>query len=232
MTRIAIVAPNPDWAEPREEDALKIEKFLRAASILSEDAIKEKVKLARRSAELRPRELQYIYYLDPAHGYAVRRFQVLTKDGRLRMESNLTNYTKLSDYDIWLATTSFTDYYTSEGSHPGEIFESPFVTHVIEFSKYSTTPVPDGQFTLNYTSPGTYVTDKTLPEAKALPSGAVRYRVPANPEDLNRVIEEARKGDTASSPRLTLKIVLMIGNTIALGALFAYLVIRRRVAKS
>ncbi len=231
MTRIEILAANPAWRPVQGSDLSDLERILREARTMSEATIKEKVALAKRSAELTPRELRYVYFLDPEIGYAVRRHQELSKDGRLRIQSDCTEHRELAGQEIRVATKCITDVYVAEGSYPGEIFEAPFVSRVLEVLEFNTKPVPDELFTLNYTVPGTNVTDMTLPEAIPGKRG-VAYRIPARPEDLDRVIEEARVLAQTSADRRTrgnwFKIVLIAGNIVALAGLLVYLAVRRR----
>jgi hypothetical protein len=238
MTRIAILAENPVWRLSQKEDFAELERMMRSAHTMTEQQIQEKLALAKKCKELIPREVEYIYYLDPQLCYAVRRFQELATDGRLRVQSDCTEHQKLAGYEIWLARKCRIDYYVADGTYPGEIFDTPFAGDVLEFSEFGTKPVPDEQFTLRYTTPGTSVTDMTLPEAKTAEGGAVSYKVPANPEDLDRVIEEARALTRAEAShrkwQKVVKIVLIVGNAGALAGLVVYLVVRyrRKVAAS
>jgi hypothetical protein len=214
-----------------------LEQILREARTMTEEQIKKKIALAKRTAELTPRELEYVYYLDPEQGYAIRRCQELSKDGRIRIQTDNSEHQQLPDYKIWLPKKCVTNVYISEGSYPGEIFDEPFVTQVLDVSEYSTTRVPEEQFTLKYTAAGTKVTDMTLPESK-LAKGGVSYRIPANPDDLDRVVLEAREltraGVERENSKNTLKIVLLAANVVAIAGLLVILVIRyrRKVIKS
>ena len=52
-------------------------------------------------------------------------------------------------------------------------------------------PVPVDRFSLRSSVPGTWVADSTLPQAKQMPRGVLRYVVPANPDHLDAVIQAA-----------------------------------------
>lgn len=77
--------------------------------------------------------------------------------------------------------------------------------------------------------------DNTLPEAK-LGKGGVGYTVPANPQDLDRVIAEARKAFHAQREgrrrHNNWKIVLLVGNMVVLVGALVILVIRYRRRKA
>ena len=177
-----------------------------------------------------PRKLQYVFYLDPQLGYAVRRWQALTEAGQLRSQAECTDHSKIPGHEIWLPRKWRTDNYIS-GNYPGEIFKVPFHTDLMEVSEFDTKRVPEEQFTLNYTVPGTNVMDNTLPEAK-LGKGGVAYKIPANRHDLDRVIEEARALTRAKAEsgewRNTLKVVVAVANGVGLAGLLIYLVVRYR----
>jgi hypothetical protein len=230
VIRIAVYAENQDWQIAQDLDLVALESMLRQTGKKSDQEIREYMAGIRRANELMPRELDYAYYLDPALGCAVRRFQELTNDGRLRVQSDCTKHQKLSGTEVWLAKNCVTAFYCSDGHYPGQIFDAPLVTQVMEVSEFSTTRVPEELFTLRYTTPGTDVIDGTLPGSES--GERVNYRVPANPNDLDHAIEEARKSSLGGSNRWKgqkgIRIVLIAGNAIALVGLLVYLVIRHR----
>jgi len=235
LTRIALLQDNPQWHLAQKSDLAKLEETLRGSTYTKEQ-IQTKLAIARRAKETTPRKLQQVWYLDPELGYAVRRWQQLSEAGQLRIQSDCTEHKKLPGHEIWLPAKCRTDFYIA-GDYPGESFNTPFWIDVMEVSEFGTKPVPDEQFTLKYTIPGSEITDNTLPEAK-LGEGPVSYTVPALPQDLDRVIEEARtlnreKAGSAKR-RNTFKTVLIVGNTVALAGLLVYLVVRyrRKAARS
>jgi hypothetical protein len=120
--------------------------------------------------------------------------------------------------------------------NPTDVSQTPRRTWLIEVSKFSTEPVPESQFTLDYKEPGTLVADYTLPEAKHS-QGGVTYRIPADPRDLDKAIAEARdftrEAAGAADKRSRLRVVILVANGIAMLVFAAYLVIRyRRASKS
>jgi len=89
MTRIEILANNPDWSpvSQNKEDDKKLADFLRAITEKSDAEIQKDIAAAGRRAELKPRQLRYVYYLGPTRRYAVCRVQQLMTDGGLRTQS-------------------------------------------------------------------------------------------------------------------------------------------------
>ena len=238
MTRVTIVNENPAWPGSQRADPAKIEQELRALKTgkQTEEDIKQQVEAVRRVKERTARNLNRVFYLDPEFGYAVRRWEERTEDGRLRIQTNCTEHEKLPEHGIWLPRNCCRECYTFDADDPGGFFKTPYLTHVMKVSEFSTKPVPDEQFTLNYTKPGTKVADATFPESKQ-GEDSVNYIIPADAKDLDRVIEEARTLARVKANRANqgnwFKIVLIGGNIAALATLVVYLVVRhqRKVAK-
>jgi hypothetical protein len=236
MTRVVVRADNPQWQIVQKTDLAALEKSLRANAANDERTIKGKLAIAKRRKETTPRTLQYVWYLDAELGYAVRRFEVLTEDGRRRSQSECTDHQQLPGHKIWPPWKCRTDEYFTYAD-PGELYPTPFRTELIDVLEFETKPVPEAQFSLNYTIPGTRITDKTLPEAKLAQAG-VTYVVPSNPEDLDRVIEEARTLAQLKASRAArvwwFKMLVIVGNILALAAVVACVVVRyrRKVAKT
>jgi hypothetical protein len=231
VVRIVMIVDNPRWGVVQKMDLGKIEKTLRDARTYSEPEIQKKIASIKRANELTSRKLKYVVDLDSDLGYAVRRWQQLSEDGRLRTQSDCTEHEKLPGYEIWLPRKCRTDYYIYEGTFPGEVFDTPLEITLMDVSEFGTKPVADEQFTLKYTIPGTQITDYTLPESK-LGSGGVSYRIPANPEDLDSAVEEARELTQAMAGRdkwsNALKMALLVGNVVALGGFLVFFVVRYR----
>jgi hypothetical protein len=236
LIRVAILLENPRWRGVQKTDPAAFERDLRKRQSetgrkTKEEEIQMRVAAARRARETTPRNLVHVFHLDPELGYAVRRWQEFTEDGGIRIQANCSEHQKVPGHEIWLPRESRTDYYVSDGEYPGEIFNTPFRTFVMEVVEFDTKPVPEDQFTLKYTMPGTVVGDNTLPESK-LGHGPVSYTVPAKPEDLDLVIAEARaitEARAVGAKRVNwFKIMLISVNIVGLVGLLAYLVVRRR----
>jgi hypothetical protein len=169
MTRISISAENPAWRVANNSDPDVLEKALRKNGRKgreAEERIKKSLAESRRRKELTPRRLEYVFYLDPELGYALRRSQERTEDGKLRIQCDCTDHEKLPGHEIWLPRTCRREIYVKPS---GELVDAPVVTVLIRVSHFGTDPVPEEQFTLNYTSPGTLVSDNRK---------GVTYRVP------------------------------------------------------
>jgi hypothetical protein len=235
LMRVAITMENPAWRKIQGLDIAEFERELRAEKKLgnhAEEDIKREVAVMKMAKEGTSRNLEYVYYLDSELGYAVRCWQQLTEDGRLRVQANCTDHQKLPGHELWLSRNCRIDYYTFDGNDPDEVFKTPFVTDVMEVSEFGTKPVLDEQFTLNYTKPGTKVADATFPHFQG--DKAINYLIPANPQDLDRVIKEAQEKTRRRTRTDWGMNLAIIGNALVVAGIIAYLFIRhrRKVAKS
>ncbi|MDR1480236.1 MAG: hypothetical protein LBJ00_14970 [Planctomycetaceae bacterium] len=72
---------------------------------------------------------------------------------------------------------------------PDIISDTPLFTDQYELVEISTKKINDKQFNLKekYSNPGTHIGDRTLNDTE----NGVQYVIPANPADLDRVIEAA-----------------------------------------
>lgn len=233
MQRISLLVENPRWRMLQNLDLAKLEAELHM-SAETEKWIQEHLAAVKRARETMSPELQYVFCLDPEIGYAVRRWQDLTVEGRLRMQVDCTGHERLPGHQIWLPRKCQIDCFTFDEDYPGEIFDEPFLTNVLEVSEFDTKPVPDGLFTLDYHLPGAHITDATLPESK-LGKGPVAYTVPVDLKDVDRTIELARKFqkvqyDEEGGSRTT-RIALLVANCLILVVLIVYF-IKRRLSRS
>jgi hypothetical protein len=132
-------------------------------------------------------------FLDPSLGYAVRRKEVRTLSGQLALEVDVQDFVKFSDPDIWLPNRCDATYYTWYDLR-GAPSKEPVTFERFRVKKWDRAKIPLEQFSLRYTVAGTFVRDATLPQAKNMPEGVVRYQVPPNPADLDAVIQTAIDG--------------------------------------
>ncbi len=228
-TRIAVLIDNPQWVPVQAEDLKELEKNLRGSHSNSEETIQEKLEIVRRLKRLTPKKIENVFFLDPDHSFAVRRWQERTESGLLQHQLDGSNVQQLPGHDLWLPRDIRVDSYVT-GTLPGETFDIPIQTLIVNVSEYNTKAVPDSQFALEYSTPGTLITDHTLPEAK-LGQGGVTYRVPVNPDDLGQVITEARESTRLAAERRsweTMKTILIGVNVLIVILVIVYLVRRYR----
>jgi glutamine amidotransferase-like uncharacterized protein len=143
--------------------------------------------------ELEDEDLKKRFYLDPSQGYALRRREEVTRSGQPVTLAIMSDFVKLSDPDIWLPKHCRVVYHTWR-TIPGVITEEPLATRTIIVHEIDKNRIPAGRFVLDYTMPYTAVLDSTLPQAKQMPDGRVRYQVPANLKDLDAAIQSAVEG--------------------------------------
>ena len=112
MTRLTMVADNPDW------------EMLYSL----------------------PPDRTYIYYLNPAMNYAVRRAEE-RYDSTLLLATDNEQFEELAGRNIWLPHKSTTHYYTAQ-MLPGKYFSEPILAETFEMTELSLKPVSDDQFVL------------------------------------------------------------------------------------
>ena len=233
MQRISLLVENPTWRLLQDLDMAELDAQLHR-SAETEEWIQEHLASVRRAKETTSPELMYVFYLDPQMGYAVRRWQDLTVEGRLRMQADCTAHKRLPEHQIWLPRKCQVDEFTFDSNYSGEIFDKPFQTKVLQVSEFDTKPVPNELFTLDYQLPGAEIADATLPEAK-LGKGPVYYTVPVDLKELDRTVEQARKFQDVQSEksgkwgaRNPMSIPLIVGNSLVIVVLLFYLSRRYR----
>lgn len=95
--------------------------------------------------------------------------------------------------------TIVSEYFRWE-TNPERVFQRPVVRETLKLIRadVSSSSQVCG---LDYRQPGDYIADRTLPESSHFSNGQVQYQVPANPKDLERAIEAARKGQKVTPVR-------------------------------
>jgi hypothetical protein len=229
MQRISLLVKNPEWRRLQDLDLAKLDAELHK-SAESGQGIQKHLAAVKRAKETMSPELMYVFDLDPQAGYALRRWQDLTKEGRLRMQADCSEHQQLPGHQIWLPRKCQIDYFTFDEDYSGEIFDKPFLTNVLKVSGFDTKPVSDGLFTLDYNVPGANITDNTLAESK-LGKGPVQYTVPVDLKNLDRAVEQARTFEKVQSEKRetpSLRIPLIVFNVLVIAMLLFYLIKRVR----
>src|SRR5262249_31851172 len=112
MTRVVALVDNPAWRIAQEVDLAALEQILRSNRATPEDQVQKRLAVVKSSKHLTPRKLEAVIYLDPEYGYAVRRWQDFTEDGRLCRQADSTGHKKLAGHEIWLPSKCRIDSYS------------------------------------------------------------------------------------------------------------------------
>ncbi|HEV3303886.1 MAG TPA: hypothetical protein VG055_29805 [Planctomycetaceae bacterium] len=110
------------------------------------------------------------------------------------------------------------------------------VGYVLE--KVGQNPLDDTTFRISYSdTPGVNVSDFSSSEAKASPSGEIRYKIPPSPIQIQQTIEQAirqaKRGDTATLPgRADNRFVLLIIVNVTAAALVIAILVWRKLRSS
>lgn len=195
ITRVEIEAPDEEATFARKIDAKETERKLRAA-LVPEAQIAKNLAALERLKHL-PARKRYVFYLDPSLGYAVVRHEERRMDNELLAMGENLKFRRIERSSLWLPEECRTSYYTWPTAG-GALFAEPLISLAVNVKSISLDLQPPEKFSLNYTTPGTLVLDKTADE------GSVDYQVPASPADLDEVIRRAR-GDGILAARGTVQ---------------------------
>ncbi|GEM_PF-5200688 len=177
--------------------------------------------------------------LDPSLNFAVRRQTRWSALGAVILTSEATEFEKLPSRELWLPKRIEVRWHTWH-TIPDSHFEEPILTETFELTALDDARQPVEMFDLrnsdDYSRPGTWVGDATMPRADQQPGGAVSYQVPATGDDLDKVIQlGTRPGDGAEVERMQLRIwprpfVLFNMGMVVLASLVVWLLTRRTKA--
>lgn len=170
------------------------------------------------------------FYLDQEAAYALRRHEVKRMDGTLIARVELSDIQRAGGNDgPWLPMKCQASYYQYKS-----LPKTPSKTVVME-EKYhvescSLADIPDSDFTLAYLRPGMIVGDATLPGANKTKSGFINYTVPANPADLDRVIERSvgQQTPVGQGPTLSRTVLISVNALLVVAVVLIYAWRRRR----
>jgi len=136
---------------------------------------------------------KYKLLLDPKLNYAVVRCEILTLDDKLAYLVENEEFQIIPGTNVYLPKKSRTTYFT-DVARVGNISNKPLFVEECVLTEISVNQIADVQFDLRkkYTEAGTLIGDRTLSNTRE----GVQYKFPANPADLDRVIEAALTGGT------------------------------------
>jgi hypothetical protein len=112
----------------------------------------------------------------------------------LLQRTDCSQFEQLAGRPLWLPRRVETQLY-EWFSLPGATLPDGLLSQVTTVSAYDGSRVPDETFRLNYTEPGTIISDATDPAGAKLKNGTVSYAIPQRLADLPAVIERARRGE-------------------------------------
>lgn len=213
-------------------DIEKLEKNLRGTQSftkISEEDIQKRLAASSEASKAQPPRRRFDFYFDSERGYAVRRLDILDEAGRLLTRSDCSEYEQLNSRKVWLPRRCRVEEYTFSGMND-RVFASPYFVTKFKVSAFDLKPWPYERFELKYTTPGTAVSDQTFPEVEG--ENGVTYKIPANPQQLDEVIADARTRyamqASAEERSRKLKTLFLILNGVGLAAFVVCLIIRWR----
>jgi hypothetical protein len=130
------------------------------------------------------------FKLLPKYNYVVKQCIIKSTEGELCYRIENDDFLKVPDKEAYIPqkiTAEYHTFYSSDSISPDKLFYD-----VYSLAKISTSKINKDQFDLRkkYIQPGTHIADHILEDT---PNG-LQYIIPANPADLDRVIEAALSG--------------------------------------
>jgi hypothetical protein len=238
LVRIEIVAENPAWEEflGNYENMMKYEKDRLKNKNISREEFDEIVKTKEKRKKTMPEKLRWVYYLSPENGYAVRKHERLTMDGKVTASYSNGSFESVPGTDITLAGRVKMSSFEKVGSHSYELLSTP--AHTVELSvvKVSTETVPKERFVLDMEEvvPGATVIDAVTPELQRKDGSVITFPMPASPDDLDAAVAAATgKYGRAGQSRLRRNLIryglIVPGLALILIAAVRIYLARRRV---
>jgi hypothetical protein len=129
--------------------------------------------------------------LDPSLGYTIVSWEKRYSKDKIISKSTCSDHFQLHGTGIWLPRRVTEDYHTFF-TIPNKHFVKPLFTVEYDVTDCDVERVDKSFFIIQASVSGTRVFDYTLPEAKNTSEGYITYIVPADPNDLDRVIELAK----------------------------------------
>lgn len=134
----------------------------------------------------------YVFYLDPALNYSVRRREERSQTGTLGILVECDDFVQLKKGKFWLPRQCAVAYHTDWLlKRQNRFTDKPLVVERYSLTTFNQDPIPDEQFVLNYDKEaGSHIKTNALPSVEK----SVSYQVPANPRELDDVIRRAIEG--------------------------------------
>jgi hypothetical protein len=159
LIRIQIEAPDPTQQQYAKMDLKAYESNLRNG-LNTEENIQRELDALRRLQAL-PHNQRFAFYLDPARRHAVARYQELTQNDEVLIDSRHDKFEKIEGRELWLPRRVVISYHTWP-SIAGIALKDPVFQKTLEVSSMQP-PRADFAFALDYQHlPGVNVIDKTM----------------------------------------------------------------------
>ena len=175
---IEILVDNPETVAAKRIDLEQEKRDLE----FSKDSAEVKARNLKllEDQQARSDKLRIVYYLDPAYNYAVRQWENWNDSQTLVRKCLCSDFVRVGERDVWLpqnVTIIFYEFF----SRPGFITETPLLSETYSVTALSTETIPESQFALSYTEPGTHIVDETAPEVDGEPKRRESYFIGPTP---------------------------------------------------
>ena len=153
LDRLRILADDPERARAEGADLDAVRQELAGATTDAE--INRAIEEIKRNRQLPPKRL-FVFYLDPALNYAVRRRDEFWDETTPLSRTTNDGFEKLGDRDVFILRRSLFESYNRKPIPAGKV-ATPVQTRTMEVTQVSGDPKPPETFALAYNQPGTHV---------------------------------------------------------------------------
>ena len=153
LARLRILADDPERARAEGADFDAVRQELAGAT--TEAEINRAIEEIKRDRQLPPKRL-FVFYLDPALNYAVRRREEFWDETTPLSRTTNDGFEKLGDRDVFILRRSLFESYNRKPVPAGNV-ATPVQTRTTEVTQVSGDPKPPETFALAYNQPGTHV---------------------------------------------------------------------------
>jgi hypothetical protein len=153
LVKLRILADDPERATAASANLDRVRQELAGATTDAE--INRVIEDIKRKQQQPPKRL-FVFYLDPALHFAVRRREEFWDPDVPLLRIDNEGYEKLADRDVFVLRKSVFGSYNRKPLPAGKIAE-PVQTRTTEVTQVSTAPKPPETFTIAYNAPGTHV---------------------------------------------------------------------------
>jgi hypothetical protein len=167
------------------------------------------------------------FWLDPSLGHAVRRHEVWAASGALAVVVENEDFVKLTNPELWLPRHCRAEWHTDPFRPWKEFSRETALVVDVRATRLERVRVPVEKFTLNYSKPGSYISDARPPGAENGPNGRLNYTVPADAANMEEAIRAAQQRSGYVPPRRPLFVWIIVGS-IVLGAAAGVIVLVRK----
>jgi hypothetical protein len=227
---VSITSFSPRQLQYRKMNLKEHEKLMRSGRN-SEERIQSQLDNIRKIKKQPP--VRSEYFLAAEYGYAPTSWKQYDVEGRIDKDYQCHDFVKISA-GLWLPKKIISKQkYRLIKDKNGKSINKPMIKRTFLLTDYSVAPIPDSTFAIDENSlkPGTDIFDATGPGVSSF-DDAIRYKIPASKEDLDKVIAIAKEKQISQNRPNFLRLgVIALGFILILIAITRIMLKRRDVSR-